>query len=273
MVVEGDSPGQIIKLEGTTTIGRDVSSCDVVLEDTRVSSYHARIELQDNQFVICDLASATGTYLNECDVGRTVLMDGDVIRIGHTTFVFKETMPEQGTEGGPEPKQEYFALVKARLPSKMYAGDACVINLQIVPTTEKAVSSPLDEGMVVSSLKFMTSEETPRVEAELLAVGLSVAGELRQVKPLRLRQPAICYWNISPPESGRFEMGFVFRIEAQPGQWEEAGMFTHQLMATKYDGLKKHQVQLLAGIFGGAAAVLGILEMLHKLEVLALFRR
>lgn len=215
-VVEGDSKGQIISLEGVTIVGRDVSSCDIVLEDAGVSSCHARIELQGDQFVICDLASASGTYVNGSDVGRTVLMDGDVIRIGHTKFVFKKAMPEQDIGAGPEPKHEYSALVKAKLPSKMYAGDACVINLQIVPTGDMAASG-LDEGAVVSSLKFTTSEETPQVEAELLAVGLSVAGELKQVKPLRLHQPTIIATGTSVLQS-QADLRWVLSSGLRPSQ-------------------------------------------------------
>jgi len=70
-------------------IGRDASRCDLVLDDPAASREHARIQWEHGQFILYDLASANGTWVNNRRIQRQPLMDGDLIRIGDTTMVFK----------------------------------------------------------------------------------------------------------------------------------------------------------------------------------------
>ena len=65
-----------------TLIGRD-TSCDLVLEDKRVSRKHARIIFSGSSFELCDLGSTNGVFLNGNIVSSpVVLKDGDRINIG-----------------------------------------------------------------------------------------------------------------------------------------------------------------------------------------------
>ena len=75
---------------GRSTIGRDATRCDIVLDDGAVSAEHAAVIFQNGQFVIHDLASLNGTFVNNMRVQRQSLLDGDVIRVGNTTFVYKK---------------------------------------------------------------------------------------------------------------------------------------------------------------------------------------
>lgn len=75
--------------EGRNIIGRDGSRCDFVLDDELVSGQHAQIRLEGGQFVLYDLASTNGTFVNNRRIQRQMLMDNDVIRIGNTSLVFK----------------------------------------------------------------------------------------------------------------------------------------------------------------------------------------
>ncbi len=64
-------------------IGRDPSTNDYVLHDTKVSRIHARISPRGPNYVLQDLSSAAGTRVNDEDVEAEVLLnDGDVIKIG-----------------------------------------------------------------------------------------------------------------------------------------------------------------------------------------------
>ena len=70
-------------------IGRDASRCELVLDDPAVSREHARVQWEHGQFILYDLASANGTWVNNNRIQRQALMDGDMIRIGDTTMAFK----------------------------------------------------------------------------------------------------------------------------------------------------------------------------------------
>ena len=62
-------------------VGRD-RSCAIVLAHPAVSRRHARITLTGTTYVLEDLKSANGTYVNNTRVERAKLKPGDVVRFG-----------------------------------------------------------------------------------------------------------------------------------------------------------------------------------------------
>ncbi len=70
-----------------TAIGRDVAS-DVFLDDVTVSRAHVRLSHHDGRFVLEDLGSLNGTYVNGVLVDQAVLVSGDELRIGRFKLVF-----------------------------------------------------------------------------------------------------------------------------------------------------------------------------------------
>jgi hypothetical protein len=85
IVSGGESPlqtGDVFDLRTHATLGR-ASDNHVVLLDTFVSSYHARLDRLDGEWWLTDLDSRNGTLLNGVPVTKPVpLVDGDVIGLG-----------------------------------------------------------------------------------------------------------------------------------------------------------------------------------------------
>lgn len=74
----------------STVIGRS-NQCSIILPDTYISSEHARIEKQKDQYFIEDLHSANGTFLNNVRLTeRTGLKHGDRISVGGMDLLFSE---------------------------------------------------------------------------------------------------------------------------------------------------------------------------------------
>ena len=76
-------------------------------------------------------------------------------------------------------------------------------------------------------------------------------------------------WNISPPRSGNYEIGLVFRAEDTSGRVRELGVTTHKISVVKIDNLTSRHLWILTGIFGSFTGILGILEILNRLGVLS----
>jgi pSer/pThr/pTyr-binding forkhead associated (FHA) protein len=70
------------------TLGRSRDN-DVYLSDRLASRWHARIDVQQGAFVISDLGSANGTFVNGQRIQRQVLRNGDEIRIGDSRLYFR----------------------------------------------------------------------------------------------------------------------------------------------------------------------------------------
>ena len=66
------------------TVGRDPGN-DIILRDPKVSRHHAEIVFERGFFVVHDLASANGTFINGQKLYPQevrVLRDGDELRLG-----------------------------------------------------------------------------------------------------------------------------------------------------------------------------------------------
>ena len=89
-VTHGADAGQVVPLspEATTSMGRAKAN-DIVLEDVSVSSQHCRVRPEQGRFVLHDLGSTNGTFVNERRVTRHDLAEGDVIKVGETTLQFR----------------------------------------------------------------------------------------------------------------------------------------------------------------------------------------
>jgi pSer/pThr/pTyr-binding forkhead associated (FHA) protein len=86
--VSGAHAGQSIALLPTTlTIGREHDN-NVEIKDPDVARYHARIMNERGNYVVEDLDSSTGTWVNGQRTRRATLAQGDVIRVGQTELAF-----------------------------------------------------------------------------------------------------------------------------------------------------------------------------------------
>jgi hypothetical protein len=70
------------------TIGR-LPECDVVLADPGASRRHASVRAEGGEFLLTDLGSTNGTYVNDEPVRERWLADGDRITIGTTVIGFR----------------------------------------------------------------------------------------------------------------------------------------------------------------------------------------
>jgi hypothetical protein len=90
LVFERDGQTEERLLTGeVTTIGRLPESDICLKEDLRVSREHAVIHRAPTAFLLTDLGSGNGTYLNGVPLDApAILHSGDLIRVGHTELTF-----------------------------------------------------------------------------------------------------------------------------------------------------------------------------------------
>jgi two-component system, NtrC family, sensor kinase len=89
-VIQGRNRGSRYDLtnhEGAMSIGRD-SGNFVQLDDNEVSRRHAEIRRIGETFVVGDLKSSNGTWLNSRKIERAELSSGDQIQVGRTILVY-----------------------------------------------------------------------------------------------------------------------------------------------------------------------------------------
>ncbi len=87
-VRQGPVPGKVFDLvKDVLTIGRDMNN-DVVINDAEVSRNHGRLTSQSGGYLIEDLASTNGTFVNgQRLIGPKLLNPGDVVGLGETIVI------------------------------------------------------------------------------------------------------------------------------------------------------------------------------------------
>jgi pSer/pThr/pTyr-binding forkhead associated (FHA) protein len=73
--------------QGAVSIGR-LPTNSVPIDNPAVSGQHARVFVESGQFVLEDLNSRNGTFVNDKAVNKHILQEGDQIAIGKHTLVF-----------------------------------------------------------------------------------------------------------------------------------------------------------------------------------------
>ena len=78
------------------TIGR-LPDNTVVIDNPAVSSHHACVFRAGAAFIVEDLQSTNGTFVNDKRVTRETLHDGDVVLVGKHRLVFDEQAAGEST--------------------------------------------------------------------------------------------------------------------------------------------------------------------------------
>ena len=106
----GDRTGAEFGVTDGTAIGRQ-ADLPIQLSDVKASREHARIVSGDPGWVLVDLGSTNGTFVNGQRMNRQTLHHGDQIRIGGTVLVYHDPptpppVPAQKIDLGlPPPKK------------------------------------------------------------------------------------------------------------------------------------------------------------------------
>jgi diguanylate cyclase (GGDEF)-like protein len=88
VVIYGSDLGKRIALgRSETDCGRSMH-LGIPLDDESVSRKHARFAWTGSNYVVTDLGSTNGTYVNDVSILERSLADGDQIKIGRTIFKF-----------------------------------------------------------------------------------------------------------------------------------------------------------------------------------------
>lgn len=95
IVTDGPRRGHIYPIQHGATIGKNKMNATVVIADDKVSGLHAKVTVEEGQFVLWDFGSTNGTFVNGRRIREaTKLSENDRIQVGATRLILK-TLPEE----------------------------------------------------------------------------------------------------------------------------------------------------------------------------------
>jgi pSer/pThr/pTyr-binding forkhead associated (FHA) protein len=101
------------------TVGRDPGN-DIILRDPKVSRHHAEIIFERGFFVVHDLTSANGTYINGKRVRVAPLTHAAKVRMGNTYGRFSEELPTESdgvSAASAEPFEQPLPVPTSEFPA------------------------------------------------------------------------------------------------------------------------------------------------------------
>ena len=119
--------GRTILGPASVTIGRSPDN-QLVINDPQASSHHAQIYPDGQGYLLVDLGSTNGTFVNEQRLishSPRMLNAGDVVRIGNTSFSYEaigapqDGQTEPGQYGGPAYEPTVISQVAQAYPQQL----------------------------------------------------------------------------------------------------------------------------------------------------------
>ncbi len=95
IVQRGPSAGARFLLDAERTVAGRSPDADIFLDDVTVSRKHVEFVREGDGFVLRDVGSLNGTYVNRDRIERTALRSGDEVQIGKFRMTFHPS-PQRG---------------------------------------------------------------------------------------------------------------------------------------------------------------------------------
>ena len=131
-VTAGNAQGTEIQVADEFLIGREAPGEGRLGQDAEISRQHARITHSGDEYVIEDLGSTNGTFLNGRKISRPeVLTAGDRIQVGATTLVVQVSVPAAAAA----PDADTRSSEHMPTPAPVTAPPPLSLHLQFDPAT------------------------------------------------------------------------------------------------------------------------------------------
>ena len=142
--------------DGVTVIGRELAAA-ICVAHASVSRRHAQIEKDGDHFVLEDLDSLNGTFINDVPIKKRTLEHGDRVRIGNTQFLFllhDDDVPSQSSEVKLEERNVSGSTVQVGFNDSLYLMARDLSALMKVSTTINAIRGVEDLQKTLLELVF-----------------------------------------------------------------------------------------------------------------------
>jgi len=237
---------------GSCSIGRAPGN-QLVLADEKASRKHALIHRQgEHEYWLVDLGSSNGSYIDDRRVSQPMaLRDGAVIRIGTSTFTFRQSTGTSNPSAEPHWSEGTVHDIRIA-PCWLLLAD-------IEGSTELSQSLPPDQLPVITGRWFSECKQVIEANGGSINkyLGDGFFADWIDIQGTLPRLVVVHHGNVSMGEESLSgpEVNFVFRMEKLAGGLELSSMMS-EAAGAKLDGrlhgepAGRHSLSGFEGEFG-----------------------
>jgi Nif-specific regulatory protein len=173
---DGPSRGRLVLL-GTkeVSVGRHENN-SVAIDDVAASKHHCVIRLSGERFLLTDLNSRNGTFVNGAQVAERLLEDNDEIRVGGSIFVFRRDQKEDSQFTTIRSSDSIF-LNHRRLEETLPATDRTARGVHVLLRVSQALQVLQTVADLERQLLDLLFEAVPTGRASIVLSGASAPEE------------------------------------------------------------------------------------------------
>ncbi len=177
VAIAGKVQGTVLSItDSPAVIGRD-NAATLCLPDPSVSRMHTQIERDGDEFILTDLDSLNGTFVNDVPTKRRHLEHGDRVRIGDSQFLFLRHEGDAPSQSGEVQFDESHLVTgsttQLRFNDAVYLMARDLAALMKVSTTINAIRGLAELQKTLLELMF---EVVPAKHGVILLVDRSEKG-------------------------------------------------------------------------------------------------
>ena len=157
---------------GRTSVGRAVDN-DLVITHPSISAHHTELHFDGQQYLLRDLSSSNGTFVNGVRITSATLEDGDIVHLGPVALEFRDGQLQIRVDYDSEPDgkaAETSTKAKPALLLLLVAGVAAgalffIANSSEDPEPETATRPATSIASATTTLALTTTTEAAATTA------------------------------------------------------------------------------------------------------------
>lgn len=245
-------------------IGRERGN-DIVLRDARVSREHAEVSFERGFFIIRDLGSSNGTFVNGREVKVAPLTEGSEVRIGSSVGRFTEELSEgprdgSGSDKEPRRRDDYAAQPRPEPPVFEPDYDDEPGNTKKHPKLEDPKWDYHRDAVQVSEIVTDELPDPDPVSRSVAEGPEARADSQLETRPIQAASARRIRWTVERSETGRSILSDDDDRKIYfDAPWDAIGLFaSFTAIAMMIAGFGASLAFLGRGEFGAAAVTVGM---------------
>jgi adenylate cyclase len=186
IVKQGGQSREVPLQKETVSIGRTPEN-DIELKDSLISRRHTSIVRKGDRWMVYDLGSSNGTYVNRERIESKTLENGDVVRVGDTEITYlDEGRPSKASGGAPVRLEDLKGTQEYAAPPSPFGPQEQIVRKvdEIAQSYSINIQNALSQGLSLREIRPEVGGERAAKDSKMFFILFQVGKALSSAESL-----------------------------------------------------------------------------------------